>query len=49
MEKMAKAMAGDLKSRLNRLEATVLNNVGQHREADLSEMKQHIESNRNEK
>lgn len=45
MEKMAKAMAGDLKSRLSRLEATLLNNVeSRRRAADVEEMKQHLES-----
>ncbi len=43
MEKMARAMAGDLKSRLNRLEATLLCNLESRRRA-ADEMKQHLES-----
>ncbi|XP_046462620.1 uncharacterized serine-rich protein C215.13-like [Daphnia pulex] len=44
MEKMARAMAGDLKSRLNRLEATLLNNLESRRSRAADEMKQHLES-----
>nr|CAH0112135.1 unnamed protein product [Daphnia galeata] len=42
MERMAKAMAADLKSRLNRLEATLLNKVESPSRTE--EMKQHLES-----
>jgi hypothetical protein len=42
MERMAKAMAADLKSRLNRLEATLLNKV--ESPIRIEEMKQHLES-----
>ncbi|XP_046648929.1 uncharacterized protein LOC124340452 isoform X2 [Daphnia pulicaria] len=44
MEKMARAMAGDLKSRLNRLEATLLGNLESRRSTEADEMKQHLES-----
>ena len=42
MERMAKAMAADFKSRLNRLEATLLNKVESPSRTE--EMKQHLES-----
>jgi hypothetical protein len=42
MERMAKAMAADLKSRLNRLEATLLDKVESPSRTE--EMKQHLES-----
>lgn len=44
MEKMARAMAGDLKSRLTRLEATLLDNLESRRSKAFDEMKQHLES-----